>query len=80
MALRFYGKDTLSQSGSCASVHLDDSDGSLVIVGSKEDDPEVLDTIRQVAHIEDYERAIRVPKTVKKALWEACGGLDPDFD
>ncbi|GIH27599.1 hypothetical protein Aph01nite_59090 [Acrocarpospora phusangensis] len=79
MALRFYGKGG-SQTDSCPSVHLDDSDGSLVIVGYPEEDSAVLDQIREVSHIEPHERAFRVPKELKKALWEACGGNDPHFD
>lgn len=78
MALRFYGKAG-SDNSSCPSVHLDDEDGSLVIVGRPEDTPEVLAKIREVSHIEDFERAFRVPAELKKSLWEACGGHDPHF-
>ncbi|MFD1539576.1 hypothetical protein [Nonomuraea guangzhouensis] len=79
MALRFWGKGG-SHTDSCPSVHSDDSDGSLVIVGWPVDDPEILAKIREVAHIEPHEAAFRVPKELKKALWEACGGHDPSSD
>jgi hypothetical protein len=78
MRLRFYGKGG-SDNSSCPSVHADEEDGSLVIVGWPVDDPEVLAKIREVSHIEPHERAFRVPKELKKSLWEACGGRDPDF-
>ncbi|MEV7908460.1 hypothetical protein [Streptomyces anulatus] len=78
MALRFYGKGG-SEQESCPSVHLDERDDSLVIVGWPVEDPEVLAEIQKMSHIESHERAFRVPKEVKKALWEACGGNDPDF-
>ncbi|GAA3540045.1 hypothetical protein GCM10022419_020140 [Nonomuraea rosea] len=78
MPLRFYGKGG-SDNSSCPSVHGDDADGSLVIVGWPVDDPDVLTQIRAVSHIEPHERAFRVPAELKKALWEACGGHDPHF-
>ncbi len=78
MALKFYGKGG-SEQDSCPSVHADDTDGSLVIVGWPEEDPDVLAKIQEVSHIESHERAFRVPRELKKALWEACGGNDPDF-
>ncbi|MEV6985524.1 hypothetical protein AB0M95_30280 [Sphaerisporangium sp. NPDC051017] len=78
MALRFYGKGG-SHNDSCPSVHSDDADGSLVIVGSHVTDPQVLAKIQEVSHIDPHEVAIRVPKELKKILWEACGGYDPSF-
>ncbi|WP_147267905.1 hypothetical protein [Spongiactinospora rosea] len=79
MTLRFYGKGG-SEQESCPSVHVDDADGSLVIVGWPEEDQRVLAEIEAVSHIEPHERAFRVPRELKKALWEACGGNDPRFD
>lgn len=79
MALRYWGKGG-SHTDSCPSVHSDDADESLVIVGWPVEDPEILAKIQEVSHIEPHERAFRVPKELKKALWEACGGHDPRFD
>lgn len=79
MALRFYGKDG-SDSDSCPAVLVDEEDGSLVFVGWPENDPNVIAEIMQYNHIEPHERVFRVPRELRKAIWEACGGHDPDFD
>ena len=78
MALRFCGKGG-SQTDSCPSVHVDDTDGSLVIVGTLVEDPAVLAEIQRDSHIDPHERAVRVPHELRKALREALGGHDPDF-
>ncbi|WP_433498544.1 hypothetical protein ACQP1K_27275 [Sphaerimonospora sp. CA-214678] len=78
MALRFYGKGG-SQTDSCPSVHVDDTDGSFVIVGALVEDPDVLIEIQRESHIDPHERAVRVPRELRKALWEALGGHDPDL-
>jgi hypothetical protein len=79
MALRFYGKGG-SQSASCPSVSVDDRDGSFVFVGYPVTDPEVVVEIETFSHIDPGEQAFRVPRELRKAVWEACGGHDPDFD
>ncbi|KAA9379632.1 hypothetical protein F5972_08235 [Microbispora cellulosiformans] len=78
MALRFYGKGG-SQTDSCPSVHADDTDGSLVIVGTLIEDPDVLTEIQRHSHIDPHERAVRVPRELRKALREALGEHDPDL-
>ncbi|MFF4989601.1 hypothetical protein ACFY19_20580 [Streptosporangium saharense] len=60
-------------------MHLDD-DGSLIIVGAAVTAPEVLAEIQQLSRIAPDELAVRAPKELKKAIWEACGGHDPHFD
>jgi hypothetical protein len=65
MALRFFGKGGSEQS-SCPSVSVDDKDGSFVFVGYPVNDP--------------GEQVFRVPRELRKAIWEACGGYDPDFE
>lgn len=79
MALRFVGKGGSEQS-SCPSVSVDDTDGSFVFVGYPENDPGVIAEIEAHSHIEAGEQAFRVPRALRKAIWEACGGNDPDFD
>jgi len=79
MALRFYGKAG-SENGSCPSVSVDDTDGSFVFVGYQVDDPGVIAEIQTHSHIELDERVFRVPRELRKAIWEACGGHDPDLD
>lgn len=78
MALRFIGKGG-SLSNSCPSVSVDDTDGSFVFVGYPENDPGVIAEIEAHSHIDPGERAFRVPRELRKAIWEACGGHDPDF-
>lgn len=79
MALRFYGKGGSEQS-SCPSVSVDEEDGSFVFVGWPVDDPAVTAEIGTHSHIDPGERVFRVPRQLRKAIWEACGGHDPDFD
>lgn len=79
MALRFYGKGGSEQS-SCPSVSVDEADGSFVFVGYPENDPNVIAEIQAYSHIDPGEQAFRVPRELRKAIWEACGGHDPDFD
>lgn len=79
MAPRFYGKEG-SDNDSCPAVLVDEADGSFVFVGWPITDPGVLAEIRSYNHIEPGEQAFRVPRELRKAIWEACGGHDPDFD
>lgn len=79
MAIRFYGKAG-SDSDSCPSVSVDLTDGSFVFVGYPITDPSVITEIESYSHIEPHEQAFRVPRELRKAIWEACGGHDPDFD
>jgi hypothetical protein len=79
MALRFYGKGG-SEQNSCPSVSVDEADGSLVFVGYPIEDPDVIAEIQTYSHIEAHERAFRVPSELRKSIWEACGGHDPQFD
>lgn len=72
MAIRFYGKGG-SNSDSCPSVSVDDSDGSFVFVGYPVDDPSVIAGIQVHSHIEPNERVIRVPRVLRDAILEACG-------
>ncbi len=59
---------------------VDEADGSFVFVGYPEDDPSVIAEIEQYSHIDPGERVFRVPGELRKAIWEACGGHDPDFE
>jgi hypothetical protein len=79
MSLRFYGKGG-SETGSCPSVSVDEADGSFVFVGYPENDPDVIAEIEKHSCIDPGEQVFRVPKELRKAIWEACGGHDPDFD
>jgi hypothetical protein len=79
MAIRFYGKEG-SDNASCPSVSVDLEDGSLIFVGWPVDDPDVIAEVGAYSHIEEHERVFRVPKQLRKAIWEACGGHDPHFD
>jgi hypothetical protein len=78
MAIRFYGKGG-SNSDSCPSVSVDEDDLSLLIVGELVEDPDVLAEIQKHSHIDPHERAVRVPRELRKAIWEALGGDDPNF-
>jgi hypothetical protein len=79
MALRFYGKDG-SDNTSCPAVLVDESDGSFIFVGWPVDDPDVTAEITIYNHVDEGEAVFRVPKQLRKAIWEACGGHDPSFD
>jgi hypothetical protein len=79
MALRFYGKDG-SESESCPAVFVDETDGSFIFVGWPVNEPEVIAEIQTCNHIDPGEQAFRVPRQLRKAIWEACGGHDPEFD
>jgi len=79
MAIRFYGKAG-SQSGSCPSVSIDLDDGSFLFVGWPVNDPDKAAEVMEHSHIDPGEQLFRVPKELRKAIWEACGGHDPDFD
>lgn len=79
MAIRFYGKDG-SENGSCPSVSVDEADGSFVFVGWPVNGPALIAEIEAYSHIDPGEQVFRVPKELRKAIWEACGGHDPDFD
>ncbi|GAA3536936.1 hypothetical protein GCM10022419_015940 [Nonomuraea rosea] len=81
MRIRFYGKSMggPSQSGSCPSVSVDESDLSLLIVGKRVGDPAVIAEIVKHSHIDPDEALVRVPADLRKVLWEALGGDDPNF-
>jgi hypothetical protein len=79
MALRFFGKGGSEQS-SCPSVSVDDKDGSFVFVGYPVNDPGAIAEIEMLSHIDPGEQVFRVPRELRKAIWEACGGYDPDFE
>jgi hypothetical protein len=79
MALRFYGKDG-SENGGCPAVYVDEQDGSFIFVGWPIDDRGVIAEVETCNHVENGEAVFRVPRELRKAIWEACGGHDPDLD
>jgi len=54
-------------------------DGSFVFVGYPVNDPGTIAEIETLSHIDPGEQVFRVPRELRKAIWEACGGYDPDF-
>jgi hypothetical protein len=79
VAIRFYGKEG-SDNTSCPSVSVDGRDGSFIFVGWPVNDPDVIAEVETCSHIEEGEKVFRIPKQLRKAIWEACGGHDPSFD
>jgi hypothetical protein len=43
-------------------------------------DPGTIAEIETLSHIDPGEQVFRVPRELRKAIWEACGGYDPDFE
>ncbi|TMR90365.1 hypothetical protein [Nonomuraea basaltis] len=78
MKLRFYGKGG-SEQDECPSVSVDEDTQNLVFVGYPIDDPDVIAQIEQHSRIYKTEQAFLIPKELRRAIWEALGGHNPNF-
>ncbi|RJL35639.1 hypothetical protein [Bailinhaonella thermotolerans] len=78
MTLRFYGKGG-SEQEECPAVFVDEETLDLVLVGVRVEDPQTVSEIKKYTDVYGNEGAFRLPRKLRKALWEALGGPDPDF-
>lgn len=81
MSLRFLGKDPESKDGDSPSFWYDESDGSIVVQGWREEDPAVVSELLETSGRDEIpwnETLVRIPDRMLPLLKELMNGQCPD--